>query len=89
MSGMELASGGPDFKRVIITRVEPFSPAEEVGLNKDDEILSINFKPVAEMTMQEIDNLFRSKNERSFILEVMPDGSKERNRVILTLQRRI
>jgi predicted aspartyl protease len=89
MSGMELASGGSDFKRVIITRVEPFSPAENVGLNKDDEILSINFKPVAEMTMQEIDNMFRSRNDRSFILEVVPNGSKERNRVILTLQRRI
>ncbi|WP_026897339.1 aspartyl protease family protein [Daejeonella oryzae] len=89
MSGMELASGGKDFKRVIITRIEPSSPAEEVGLNKDDEILSINFKSVTDMTMQEIDNLFRSRNDRSFILEVVPRGSKERERVILTLQRRI
>ncbi len=89
MSGMELASGGDDFKRVVITRVEPFSPAEYVGLGKDDEILSINFKPVTEMSMQEIDNLFRSRNDRSFILEVVAKGAKERSRVILTLQRRI
>ena len=89
MSGMELSTGGEDFKRVIITRIEPFSPAEESGLDKDDEILSINFKPVSEMSMQEIDNLFRSRSDRSFILDVVHKGKKDRSRVILTLQRRI
>jgi predicted aspartyl protease len=89
MSGMELASAGPDYNRVVITRVEPFSPAEDLGLKKDDEIISINFKPVKEMTMQEIDNLFRSKNDRSFILDVVRDKGKEYDRVILTLERRI
>lgn len=88
MSGMELTSAGPDYKRVIITRVEPFSAAEDVGLIKDDEILSINFKPVQEMTMQEIDNMFRSRNDRSFILDIQRKGEKQK-RVILTLQRRI
>jgi len=58
-------------------------------LRKDDEIVSINFKPVKEMTMQEIDNLFRSKNDRSFILDVVRDKGTEHDRVILTLERRI
>jgi hypothetical protein len=89
MSGMELSSAPPDYNRVIITRIEPYSPAELVGLKKDDEILSINFKPVKDMTMQEIDNLFRSKNDRSFILDVVRNRGKERNRVVLTLERRI
>lgn len=89
MSGMELASAGEEYNRVVITRVEPLSPAEDLGLRKDDEILSINFKPVKEMTMQEIDNLFRSRNDRSFILDVVRDKGKEHERVILTLERRI
>ena len=89
MSGMELASAGAEYNRVIITRVEPLSPAEDLGLRKDDEIVSINFKPVKEMTMQEIDNLFRSKNDRSFILDVVRDKGTEHDRVILTLERRI
>lgn len=89
MSGMELASAGNEFNRVIVTRVEPFSPAEDMGLKKDDEIVSINFKPVKEMTMQDIDNLFRSKNDRSFILDVVRNKGKENDRVILTLERRI
>jgi hypothetical protein len=89
MSGMELASVGEKYNRVIVTRIEPFSPAETIGLKKDDEIVTINFKPVREMTMQEIDNLFRSRNDRSFILEVARNNGKERDRVILTLERRI
>ena len=89
MSGMELASGGDEYNRVVVTRVEPFSPAEKIGLKTDDEIIGINFKPVAQMTMQEIDNLFRSRNDRSFILEVVRDKGRERTRVILTLERRI
>lgn len=89
MSGMELSSGGTDFRRVMVTRVEPYSAAEEAGLAKGDEILSINFKPVADMTMQEIDNLFRSRDNRGFILEILHQGSKTKTRVIMTLQRRI
>ena len=92
MSGMELTSAGDKFERVLVSRVEPGSSADEAGLSKDDEILAINFKPVTEMTPSEIDNLFRSKSDRSFILDVLPHGSKnlrDKERVILTLKRRI
>jgi len=89
MSGIEITSAGDDFNRILITRVEKDSPAAKLGLETDDEILSINFKPVTEMSIEEIDKLFRSKNERSFILSVVPKGTKEVSRVILTLERRI
>ena len=89
MSGMELISAGDKFNRLIVTRVEPASAAEESGIQKEDEILAINFKPVSDMSITEIDNLFRSKNDRSFILDVIPRGSKDKERVILTLRRRI
>ncbi len=89
MSGMELSSGSPDYKRIFISRVEPQSPAAAAGLQKDDEILSINFKPVDQMTMAEIDNIFRSREERSLLIDIMPNNSKKRERVIITLIRRI
>lgn len=92
MSGLELSAAGDKFDRLIVTRVEPGSSAADAGIGKDDEILAINFKPIAEITPSEVDNMFRSKADRSFILDVLPHGSKNRKdmeRVILTLKRRI
>jgi C-terminal processing protease CtpA/Prc len=67
--------------------VEPGSPGYDVGLEKDDEIVFINFKPVAKMSLEEIDEIFRSKEDRSLLLEVYHD--KKYDKVILTLKRRI
>ena len=89
MSGLEITSAGDDFNRIFVSRVEKDSPAAKLGLETDDEIISINFKPVTDMSIEEIDKLFRSKNERSFILSIVPKGTKEVSRVILTLERRI
>ncbi|CAN5297464.1 hypothetical protein BH09BAC6_BH09BAC6_16430 [soil metagenome] len=87
MSGLEYYSTGEDLNHVIISRVEPGSAADELGLEKDDEILSINLKPVSKMTLEEIDALFKSQNDRSLLLEIYHD--KKTDRVILTLKRRV
>ena len=87
MSGLEYYAAGDGFKRIIISRVEPGSAGDAIGLEKDDEILSINLKPIANMSLEEVDNIFRSKNDRSLLLEVYHD--KRYDNVILTLKRRI
>nr|WP_308726292.1 aspartyl protease family protein [Mucilaginibacter phenanthrenivorans] len=87
MSGLEYYASGTDFNRVIISRVEPGSPADMIGLEKDDEILMINLKPVMKMTLEQIDNIFKSQNDRSLLLEIYHDN--RRDDVILTLKRRI
>ncbi|MGZ3833801.1 MAG: aspartyl protease family protein, partial [Mucilaginibacter sp.] len=87
MSGIEYYAAGNDFRHIIISRVEPGSAADEVGLEKDDEITAINFKPVADMSLEQIDDLLRSKNERNLLIEVFHDHKFDR--VILTLRRRI
>ena len=87
MSGIEYYAAGENFKHLVISRVEPGSAADEVGLEKDDEITSINFKPVGDMTIEQIDNIFRSKDERNLLIEVYHDHKFDR--VILTLKRRI
>ncbi len=89
MSGMDIISGGSDFSRKFIMRVEQGSPAEEAGLMKDDELISVNFKRADEMTMEELDEIFRSKDGRSLLLEVLAKGQTRTDRVILTLKRRI
>jgi hypothetical protein len=87
MSGIEYFSTGDNLDRIVVSRVEPGSPADEIGLQREDEIVSINFKPVARMSVEEIDNLLKSRNDRVLLLEVYHD--KRYDRVILTLKRRI
>jgi hypothetical protein len=87
MSGLEYYATGDDFKHIIISRVEPGSAGDEIGLEKDDEIVSINFKQIADMSLEQIDDLFKSQNDRSLLLEVYHD--KKLDSVIITLKRRI
>lgn len=89
MSGMELYSAGEGYKRLFVLRVEAFSAAYEAGIQEDDEILAINLKPVADLGREEIDAIFKSKDDRSIVIDVMPKGSKRMRRMILTLKRRI
>ena len=89
MSGIEFTSAGENFKRIIVSRVEPGSAAEEAGIEENDEIMSINFKSVAEMSIDEIDGLFKSQDQRSFLLMIGRKGSNQPLRIILELKRRI
>jgi len=87
MSGLEYYAGGDDFKHVIISRVEPGSAGDAIGLEKDDEIVAINFKQTADMSLEQIDEIFKSENNRNLLLEVYHD--KKLDQVIITLKRRI
>lgn len=87
MSGMEYYSTGDDFDRVFISRIEPGSAADEVGILKDDELLSINFQLVKKMTMEQIDAIFKSENDRALLLEI--ERNNKTLRFIIILKRRI
>ena len=87
MSGIELFATGDNFKRYFINRIESQSPADELGLQKDDEILSINFKSTSLMTFDEILELFKSKDGRNLILESKRGDTFTRS--VITLKRRI
>jgi len=87
MSGIEYFAGGDNLKHIVINRVEKGSAADDIGLIKGDEIVRINFKSVQEMSIEEIDNIFKSRNDRSILLDVYRDGVYDR--LILTLKRRI
>ncbi len=87
MSGLEYYAGGDDFQHVIISRVEPGSPGDVIGLEPGDEIMEINFKPVAKMTLEQIDGIFKSQPDRNLLLVIFHDNKYDN--VILTLKRRI
>ncbi|MBE7179045.1 MAG: aspartyl protease family protein, partial [Mucilaginibacter polytrichastri] len=87
MSGIEFYSSGEKFDHIIISRVEPGSAGDDAGLVEGDEIISLNFKKVADMTVEEIDALFKSKDGRGILMEI--GHGKETDRVILTLKKRL
>lgn len=88
MSGLELVTRAPDFKRILVNRVELHSAADSAGLHVDDEIISINFRPVHEINMEEINSMFSSRPGRTFILYVI-NSEGNRRFVLLKLKRRI
>lgn len=87
MSGLEYFGDGDDYRTVIISRVEPGSAADMAGIHENDAILMINFKPVNEMTIQQVDDIFKSGEDRSLLLDILRE--EKRIRFILTLKRRI
>jgi len=87
MTGMEYYFDGLDFGHLILGRIEPGSAADAIGLKPSDEIVSINFKPIEKMTIDQIDNLFRSHDGRNLLLEVYRNN--QYSKVLLTLKRRI
>lgn len=87
MSGLEYYAGGDDYKRIFISRVEPGSAGDAIGLEQDDELVEINFKPTAKMSLEEIDNLFKSQDERSLLLGICHD--KKYDLMVMKLKRRI
>jgi len=88
MSGLELVTRAPDFKRILVNRVESDSAADSAGLQVADEILSINFRPVREINMEEINSMFSSRAGRTFILYLI-NATGDRRFVMLKLKRRI
>jgi hypothetical protein len=84
MSGLEYYADGKDLKHIIISRVERGSAGDEIGLQKG---VSVNFKPVEKMGIEEIDNMFRSRTDRTLLLEIFRDNRYDK--VVLTLRRRI
>ena len=87
MTGMEYFFDGDDYSHLIVGRIEPGSAADNIGLQKDDEILSINFKSIDKMNLEQIDGLFRSRNGRNLLLEI--GRGKNLINIVMTLKKRI
>ena len=86
MSGLSYYSLGDEYNHIIIYNVEPGSPGDEMGLKKNDEIVSINFRPVKMLSLQQIDNLFKSETGRTLLLEIFRDKKYYRRALILKRQ---
>lgn len=69
-SGLDLTAFGPDFKKYKIGSIRPNSPAELAGLEKDDEVLSIDNEMVSKMSLGQAYKLINKKEGRKTLLLV-------------------
>lgn len=74
MVGMVVFLDPKEYKRLLVGDVDENSPAEKAGLCPEDEIISINFKPVTFYTLNDITEMFKSRPGRSLIFEVFRDN---------------
>ncbi|MFA4867450.1 MAG: aspartyl protease family protein [Pedobacter sp.] len=70
MSGLEVYAQENKSLHYYVSRIEPGSPAEIAGVMVDDEIVSINFVPVANYKLNEINTLFKSADGKNIILTI-------------------
>lgn len=87
MSGLEIFMLKSPKDRYYISRIEPGSPAERVGLTQGDELLAIDFRGIENYTLNELTELFRERDGKQMLIEVM--HKNERRILILRLKKRI
>ena len=68
MCGLDLIAAGPDFRRYVVLRVQPDSPAATAGLLVNDEIISINLLPVSVFSLTQLSRMFHSADGRALLL---------------------
>jgi hypothetical protein len=70
MCGMELLASGRDYRRYVVQRVEPGSPADQAQLQPKDEILSVNLMPAHELSLTQLSRLLHSADGRQILFFV-------------------
>ncbi len=87
MSGMEIYVQDGAYPRFFISRIEVGSQADKAGFKARDEILSVNFKGMDVMSLDELSTLLKSDNGRTVIIEIVRDNNILIK--LLTLKRRV
>ncbi|WP_162618521.1 PDZ domain-containing protein [Pedobacter yulinensis] len=75
MSGMSVFVDFEQADRLFVGRIEPGSPAQEAGFESGDELLKVNFKAAKDLSLTELDELFRSRDARPILVEVNRQGT--------------
>lgn len=68
MSGLYFTTNGPSLEGVRVTDVAPASPALEAGMRIGDEILAVDGRPVAQLTLWEIRQMLAVAGARRGVL---------------------
>jgi predicted aspartyl protease len=76
MSGMEVINPMPGFPIFTISNIRENSPAFLAGLKENDQILSINNSNHSSITLNDINLLLQSKENKKIKMKVLRDGQE-------------
>ncbi|MGI4741449.1 MAG: aspartyl protease family protein [Janthinobacterium lividum] len=68
MCGLDLLATGPNYRRYLVQRVVPGSPAATAGIAEGEELLSINFLPIHAFSLTDLSHLLHSQDGRVLLL---------------------
>jgi hypothetical protein len=68
MCGLDLLATGPDYRRYLVQRVVPNSPAASAGIAEGEELLSINFLPINVFSLTDLSHMLHSQDGRVLLL---------------------
>ena len=68
MCGLDLLATGPDYRRYLVQRVVPNSPAASAGIAEGEELLSINFLPISVFSLTDLSRMLHSEDGRVLLL---------------------
>jgi predicted aspartyl protease len=64
MCGLDLLAAGPGYRRYLVLRVVPGSPAASAGIAEGEELVSINLTPTSYLSISEVNRLLHSQDGR-------------------------
>ncbi|CAN5206494.1 hypothetical protein BH23BAC1_BH23BAC1_08050 [soil metagenome] len=74
MSGIDLISGGKEYNDFIVSELIKDSAAEIAGIKVGDKIISINGIWKENLTLSQINHLFRSKEKKRIKMRILRNG---------------
>jgi predicted aspartyl protease len=87
MCGLDLLATGPSYRRYMVLRVAPGSPAASAGIAEGEELVTVNLTPTNYFSITDLNHLLHSQDGRVlFLLLRRPSGELYATKVKLKRQ---
>jgi hypothetical protein len=88
MCGLDLLATGPDYRRYLVLRVVPGSPAASAGIIEGEELVSVNLMLASYLSISELNRLLHSQDGRVLFM-VLRRADGELHPISVRLKRQI
>lgn len=87
MSGIEIYTVPGTTPAYLVGRIEPGSPADLIGIKTNDQLVSIDLKPISSFNLSDLAELLKSGDGKHIVVELL--RNEQRMIFLLKLKRRI